>query len=261
MPKKILSTKNYRLFQNNNGENRPLDVNRHRKLLGSMKKYGFLEVFPIIVTRNGDDHFIVKDGQHRLAFAESLGLPVYYVEDSTDFDVATINSTSKVWNLGDYAQKYASNGIKSYQEGLEFAEKHGLPISTAFCLLAGTTSFSNFDELFLTGKFKVKDRKWADSVAGIYGPITTMSSSMKKNARLLEACMAVCRVPDFDPSRLLSGAERCREKLLSFSTREAYLDMLETVYNFGRSKLVGLKSAAMMAMRDRSAVKPRESSR
>lgn len=251
--KKILNTRNYRLFQNNSGENRPLDIKKHRKLMESMKKYGFLECFPIVVARNGSDQLIVKDGQHRLTIAESLGLPVYYVEDKTNFDVAVVNCAAKVWALRDYAQKHAANGIKPYQEGLEFAELHQLPVGTAFGLLAGTTSFHNYYEQFLDGTFKIKDRAWADAVASIYGPLAGMSAAVR-NARMLEACMAVCRVPDFDSRRLLSGAERCREKLLSYSTRDAYLDMLETVYNFGRSKLVGLKATAMMAMRERNAV-------
>jgi hypothetical protein len=250
--KKILNTRNYRLFQNNSGENRPLDIKRHKKLLESMKKYGFLECFPIVVARNGGEHLTVKDGQHRLACAETLGLSVYYVEDKTNFDVAIVNSTAKVWVPKDYAQKFAANGVKSYQEGLEFAERHSLPIGVAFALLGGTTSFGNIVEQFYDGTFKIKDRTWADAVASIYGPLTTMSAVVK-NARMLEACMAVCRVPDFDAKRLLANAERCREKLVSYSTRDAYLQMLEDIYNFGRKHLVGLKSAAMMAMRERNA--------
>jgi ParB-like chromosome segregation protein Spo0J len=78
--KKIVNTRNYRLFERDSGENRPLDIKKHKKLMESMKKYGFLEVFPVVVTRNGGDKLIVKDGQHRIAIAEALGLPVYYVE-------------------------------------------------------------------------------------------------------------------------------------------------------------------------------------
>jgi hypothetical protein len=155
--------------------------------------------------------------------------------------------------LKDYAQKFIANGIKSYQEGLEFAEAYGLPLGKAFALLAGTTTFCNLQEQFYDGTFKVKDRAWADAVAGIYAPLTLLSAALK-NERCLEACMAVCRVPDFDGKRLLHGAERCREKLVAYSTRDAYLDMMEHVYNFNRNKLVGLKAAAMMAMRERNAV-------
>ena len=249
----VKSTKNYRLF-GRSAENRPLDMKKHRKLEQSMTLYGFLPSFPIVCFRGDDKQLIVKDGQHRLAIAESLGLAVYWTEEVVDFDVAIVNSAAKVWQLKDYAQKFSANGVKAYEEGLDFAEHYGLPIGTAFALLAGTTTFGNVSEVFNDGTFKIKDRAWADAVAGIYGPMVLLSPSMK-NARFIEACMAVCRVPEFCSKRMLQNAERCREKLVPYSTRDAYLDMLEQVYNFGRAKLLGLKSQATMVMRERNAVK------
>ncbi len=249
--KKIQSTRNYRLFERHTSENRPLDIKKHRKLHDSMKRYGFLESFPIVCHRNGDNHLIVKDGQHRLLIAETLSLPVHWVEEKVDFDVAVINCAAKIWGLRDYAQKFVANGHKAYQEGLDFSEDHGVPIGTAFALLAGTTSFGNCQNQFVDGTFKVRDRSWADAVAGIYAPLSLMAPALKNN-RFVEACMAVCRIKDFDPKRLLANAERCREMLVSYSTRDAYLDMMETIYNFHRKQLVGLKTLAVMAMRERN---------
>lgn len=255
--KKILNTRNYRMFERHSGENRPLDIKKHKGLMESMKKYGFLEVFPIVVYRNGSDQLIVKDGQHRLAIAETLGLPVFYVEDKTDFDVAEANIAVIRWQLRDFAEKYAANGIKSYQEGLEFSEQHKLPIGVTFALLAGTISYTNIDEQFISGAFKVKDRTWAEAVAGIYGPLVALSKEVK-GTKMIEACMAVTRVADFDARRLLKGAERCREKLVSYSTRDANLDMLENIYNFHRSQLVALKINAITAMRERNAANQKQ---
>jgi len=65
--------------------------------------------------------------------------------------------------------------------------------------------------------------------------------------------MAVCRVAGLDVTRLRSGAKRRRDRLISYSTRDAYLGMLEEVYNFGRHSLVALKMEATAAMRARSA--------
>jgi hypothetical protein len=259
MAKRILNTKNYRLFISNNGDNRPLDTREHRKLLESMRKHGFLECFPIVVTRNGGDKLVVKDGQHRLQFAESLGLPVYYVEDTSNFEVSHIQGTTKAWAAKDYAMRYAMNGVKSYQEGISFAEIHGFPVSTAFSLLAGTVSFGNVRRDFQNGEFEVKDKEWAETVAGVYKGLLSLSTTLRPTARLLEACMAVCRVSDFDPGRLLAGADKCRDRLVPYSTRESYLDMLEDVYNYNRSRLVGLKAQAVMAIRERSAVKSKGS--
>lgn len=82
-----------------------------------------------------------------------------------------------------------------------------------------------------------------------------------KGARLTEACMAACRVPGFDAKRLLAGAERCRERLVPYATRDAYLDLLETLYNWGRKQLVGLKALAVMALRERRPAGPRKVAR
>lgn len=248
--RKVQATKNYRMFCRS-GENRPLDLKKHQKLLESMKLYGFLACFPIVCVRDSTGQLIVKDGQHRLAIAESIGLTVHWLEEEVDFDVAVINCTSKTWVLRDYAQKFAANGNAEYQIGLDFADRHHLPVGTAFALLAGTTGFSNCDTAFLDGSFQVKDQPWANAVAGIYSPLVARSPSLR-HARFLEACMACCRVASFDSKRLLQNAERCRDKLVSYSTRDAYLDMLEAVYNFGRVKLVGLKIEAVLAMRERN---------
>lgn len=249
---KIQSTRNYRLFERVGGkENRPLEPKRHRALLVSMKRFGFLDVFPIVCTRDADGRLIVKDGQHRLSFAETLGLPVHYVVAETEFDVAVVNSSAKPWTVLDYARKYAAQGLAPYAELLEFQERHAIPIGLATSLLSGTTSWGNVREAFYTGVWKIKDRDWADAVAGLYCGMCRMSPELK-NARFVEACMSVCRVPEFSAERLLTNAARCREKLVPYSTRDAFLEMLENVYNFGRSKMVGLKAAAIMAMRERS---------
>lgn len=232
-------------------DNRPSDMKKHKKLQQSMERYGYLKSFPIVVRKEGDV-YIVKDGQHRLMIAQKLGLEVWWVEEDVDFDIAAINSTAKTWVLKDYAERYAEGGLADYQEGLDFAKSHGLALGTAFALLAGTTTFSNIHDNFIDGTFQVKDRAWADAVIGIYVPLSTMSSDLK-NVRFIEACMAVCRVPSFCPTRLLQGAKKCREKLVSYSTRDAYLDMIEAIYNYGRTQLVGLKSLATMAMRERNA--------
>ena len=250
--KKINVTKNYRLFNRDNLENRRFYKKKHKRLYQSMQLLGFLSCFPIVCRRGPDKKLVVEDGQHRLAFAEELGLPVYWVEEEVEFDIGKINSTPVIWQPKDHAEKYAAQGKKAYQEGLEFSTVHRLPVGTAFSLLSGTTTFSNVSEAFYAGDFAVRDRAWADAVAKIYGPLVRLNPKIR-NARFVEACMAICRVDGFDSARLIRGAERCRDKLAAYSTREAYLDMLEEIYNFGRKTLVGLKAAATMAMRNRNA--------
>lgn len=247
---RIQSTKDFAIFTRS-PENRPLCLKKHRKLEESLEKYGFLRCFPIVVVRDAKGQLVIKDGQHRLAIASAKGLTVFWVEEKVDFDVAVVNSTAKVWVLADYAQKHAANGLKVYQEGMDFSARHHLPLGTAFALLAGTTSFSNTESEFVDGTFRVKDRTWADSVAGIYSAMTSFSPSIQSQ-RFIEACMAVCRAESFDSKRLIQNAGRCREKLVSYSTKEAYLLMIEEVFNFGRVKRVGIKAEAENAMKARN---------
>jgi hypothetical protein len=248
--KKIQSTKNYRLFTRSE-DNRETDLGKHEKLMQSMKVYGFIPGFPIVVRRGQNSSLIVKDGQHRLLVAETLGLPVYWVEEEIDFSIAMVNSTAKTWLLKDYAKTFAKNGLADYQDVLDFHESNKVPISIAFSLLAGVTEFTSISTSVVAGKFKIKDRSWADAVVGIYNPLVKLQPDAA-NARLLKACMAVCRVLQFDQDRLLRCAERCRDKLVAHNTRDACLEMLEKIYNFGQSNLFALKLSAQAAMRDRN---------
>lgn len=252
MASKITTTKNYRLFKRSDN-NRPVDVKKHKKLENSLKKYGYLSSFPIVCHRNGDSHLIVKDGQHRLTISETLGIPVSYVIEEVDFDIASINCTGRVWQLVDYARTHAANGKKAYVVGLEFMAQHDLPVGSTFAMLGGSCNFSNVSRSFIDGTFKVKDLAWAESVARIYSPLVQLSSVIKRTA-CLDACMAVCRVPEFDAKRFLHGAEKCRDRLVAYSNKEAYLALFEELYNYNRKSLFGLKSAATMAMRNRNGV-------
>jgi len=248
--RKVNVTKSYRLFELSE-KNRPLNIGKHKRLERSMKEYGFLACFPIVCCRNGDKHLVVKDGQHRLAIAENLGLPVYWIEETIDFDVAVVNNGQLVWVPRDYALSWAARGVEAYKEGIEFADAHRLPVAVAFGLLAGTVSYRNVWPDFIAGTFKIKDRLYAQRVASIYSATVAMAPRLR-NARFIEACMAVCRIESFDLSRFTQGLDRCREKLVPYSTRDAYLDMIEAVYNFGRKNLSPLKVSALQAMRERN---------
>lgn len=247
----IRATKNYKLFKRS-PDNRPTNVKARKKLVGSMKHYGWLRCFPLVAVRNGDGHLIVKDGQHRLDIAEWLGLAVHWVEEKQDFDVAETASGQKSWSLNDYAQCFAAKGVQSYIDGLEFVTRYSISTGIGFAILAGTTGFTNIEKEFIGGTFKIKDRKWAEDVATIYSGISALAPCLR-TSHFIAACMGVCRVDGFDGKRLIHNANRCREKLVAYATREAYLDLLETVYNYGRQKqLIPLKIMAINAMKARN---------
>jgi len=234
-------------------ENRIVDLKQHKKLRDSMKTYGFLPAFPIVCHRNGTAGLVVDDGQHRLALAEELGLPVHYVVEDAKFDIAFINCTSKGWGLRDYAAKFAANGIESYLEGLQFCEQYNIPIGTGFGLLAGTVSINNVIDEYRSGTFKIKEREHADMVAGLYSRLVELSPILKTNP-CIYACVSVCRVDGFEPERLISSASRNREKLVRYSSKDGFLDLFDELYNFKYSKKIPLKFMATEAMKSRNVI-------
>lgn len=232
---KLQCTKNYRLFTRS-VDNRPLNLRKRRDLRSSMKAYGFIPSQAISVMRDKDKSLVVKDGQHRLALAEELGLPVYYVVDEVDWDVAAINNTPKTWSIADYAMKFSANGLKDYTELLEFCETHSVPHALAAAILNGSSSFSGgVSKMFKSGRFKIKDRPYAAMVVETYKGILE-GSKEAANRPCLEACMAACRVESFDPDRLRHSAVSRRDEIVRFATRESYLKLFEDLYNFHRSR-------------------------
>lgn len=246
---KINVTKDYRLFGRSD-KNRVLNVDKRKQLRKSMEEQGFLPCFPIVCMRDETKSLIVLDGQHRLALAETLGLPVYWYEAESEFDVPLVNGGIEKWNLRAFAESFAARGLEPYQDAIEFSESYSVPLGLAFSMLGGTVSFSNIRDAVYEGRFQVKDRPWADKVAAVYSRIVQLQPRCR-NAQLIAACMCVCRVSGFKVERLLKGAERCVDKLQCFSNKDAYLDMLETIYNFGQTSLVPLKINAIQAMRER----------
>jgi hypothetical protein len=250
----IEMTMDYSLFTKHEA-NRRFNERKHSKLVRSMKKHGFLPYWPVVVYKNGGKPpYPIEDGQHRVNIAEGLKLPIYYVECDREFDIAEINNTQKVWQTIDYAETHAAKGIQAYIDVLEFDLQHKIGITNAASLLGGVTSYAHMRTAFESGTFKTKDREWADKVVNIYRPIKGMCSVLTQP--FLLACMAVCRVPEFEPARMIHSADRCRDKLVPYGHRDGYLTMMEDVYNHGRSKtkLIPLKFMAQNAMEERGVV-------
>ena len=246
--KTIMTTKNYRLFQVSE-DNRPLNLSKRKALRDSMKAYGFLKSFPISCVKKGGK-LIVKDGQNRLALAEELRLPVYYVIEDVDYDIATINNAQEKWTMTDYAMKWASQGKSSYIKLMAFIESHGIPISVSSSILCGQAYLCGQGKRqFKKGEFEILDYEFADRVAGVYTQLIALSSSVR-NRNCLAALIAAMQVKGFEPKRLLDGAKKRPEKLKPYSTRDSYLEMIEDLYNFHRQKLVSIKMPALQGLRD-----------
>jgi hypothetical protein len=249
---KLQRTKNYSQFFYTK-ENRDVDIlhlkPQHKALRESMQQYGFLPAFPLMVrTQNG--RFAVVDGQHRLTFAKELGLEVFFVIDDKDVNISAVNQAQANWSPKDYANRWAHAGRPDYVEAIAFANEHNAPLVLAFAMLAGTTTSGNIMWRVKDGSYQIKARELAHRVMSIYRDLTAVNSKAK-GARLIEALWACCHVDYFDESRLIETVSRRPGLLSQAGTRDAYLDALTEIYNFGRKAQAPLRFDAEQAMRNR----------
>lgn len=246
----LRTTKDYSMFEQSN-DNRPVNLDKRKKLMLSMQEHGFLPAYPLHVNRTRSGKLLIRDGQHRFAVAQKLGLAVWYVVLDDDINIADINNTQIPWNPVDYIMSFAAQGKNDYAELNDFRVRHHLPAMSAAAILSGCQAISNIKPRFVAGEFKVKNRERAEVIGATYSALCNLNRKVR-NARCLAAVYACAHVPTFDHKRLLAGAERCIDKLVSYSTNDAYLTMLEDIYNFGRKQREPLKIPAQNIMRQRN---------
>ena len=126
-----------------------IDTNRaiknNRDLKESLKTYGWLKSRPLVVNQNNQ----VLDGQHRLVYAQELGIPVHFqIEITKDRKhdeelILSLNKSQKVWRLYDYIQSHAIKGVKFHQEVKDFEEEFKLGISNSIVICVGSNNGTN----------------------------------------------------------------------------------------------------------------------
>ena len=254
MKYRLQETRDYRRFSFTN-ENRPVYIlnltPQHKKLRESMREFGFLPSFPLMVREVGN-RLVIIDGQHRFTFAKEFGLAVYFVVVDTKLDIARLNGTQRSWGVKDHASRWAKDVTcpqhADYQEAIDFAERYGVTLSFAFAMLAGTIVFKNIETQFHGGTFKVKNRELANRVGETYRSMVAIRRFLH-NGNFLAALWACSHVDYFDSARLIEKATRRPEMLTQYATRESYIEMLEEIYNFNQRTRAPLKFDAQEIMR------------
>lgn len=119
----------------------------------SIKDNNMLISNPIIVDKN----FYVIDGQHRLAAARDLKLPIYYFQlmiDAIENPSAIVSiNTQKRWTLTDYIQYYAKLGFEEYIRFLNIMKLYDAP-QTVVLYLAKCHGGHSFSDTVRSGKLR-----------------------------------------------------------------------------------------------------------
>lgn len=251
-PDELHWTNDYRMFvKDKRNRDVNLDSKKHKELLKSIKDCGYLSQYPIVVFRNSDGEFVIKEGQTRFQISMMLGITFCFVVSKVEVDSYDLENVGpEPWSQKDIAVNFASRGLDNYAELNEFVNRTGIPYGLAAKLLSGNSSSSIVTQ-FRTQKFVVTDREYAEVVADLKMHFEAFDKKMT-GTHLIKALAAVARVPYFDKSKLLKGMRANPGMLRKYSNRDDFLTMLEELYNYrNRSESVPLKVDALNALNAR----------
>jgi hypothetical protein len=192
-----------------------------------MYEKGFLKSFPISCLKEGN-RLVVSDGQHRLAAAELLGIPVHYVIEETAVDPASIPSQKK-WDTKDYINRHAASGNEAYVYMKDFAEHFGITENTAYKMLTDDVSNNRRNE-FITGKATIRAKQEAIIAANC------ARNCKNNNKNLLINPMALTvyklKLLDIDLSDAAMRIETNADQMNRFNSVEMGMFEVEKAYNF-----------------------------
>ncbi len=147
----IKKTTDYGIFKKIVGNRRP-NPNHIKALESAISEHDLLPENPIIV----NEQMEIIDGQHRLAAAQRMRRPIYYVikKGASLDEIRLLNTHVILWHLDDYLQSYVQQGKEDYLILQEFARTYNLGISVALSLLSGADTYKPY---LLIKKFKAGD--------------------------------------------------------------------------------------------------------
>jgi len=227
--------------------NRRINPAYVKRLAGKISEHNLLHDFPIVVSKNKNGKWTVLDGQHRLAAAEMLRVPIYYVVDGENFDlqqVIRINEPTPGWKWNDFIDAYKKLGKRDYGQLREFKEESGLSYSLCISLLTGDMGQAGGGTLqkFRAGNFRIKSYDGARRVANIVNAFRQHGIDYAIHRSFIVAIAKLCTIPTFDEGRLIGKLEHWSHHLDKRSTFGQYVELLEKIYNSGvqRRHLVSL---------------------
>lgn len=229
----IYKTKNYDQFYLING-NRDIDEKHVQRLIESMTDEECIS--PVQVNEKME----LIDGQHRFRALEKMGRYVYYyiVKGANVRTVQKLNTTVKQWDRKSFLKSNVDLENEDYIQYKEFEEKFKLGHIADLLLLSGSTSSNNLRTLveeFSANKFEVKDMKGAIKKAEMLLEIKPFYKGYRSRSFLL-ASLICWKNKQFDWSKFVHKCSYQQKKLITCSTVEQALEMIEEVYNYNQKK-------------------------
>lgn len=237
---KIFKTSDYSIFGVNK-HNRAVDETHVKRVVKSMRENGFNPDFPILVNKSD---MTVIDGQHRLAAAKILRIPVYFkfaMEEYTAAAIMEINSTSKKWSWLDFATTMAHDTslpncndflmlINTYEK-----TKDVLNFTTLIAIIATKGEKTNvvFKQKAATFKFEIPNRFFE-----YVELLRKVKAVAKYGNHFQEALWCAFNDANFKEATFLEVAPKMR-RMSNFLTNKMEI---QRVYNYKRRLCIDIVS-------------------
>jgi hypothetical protein len=227
----IYQTTNYDLFHLL-PENRVVDLVHVRKLVAMITQSNLLHVKPLDVTAD----LGIIDGQHRLAAARELGLPVYYKisQQLSEADITTLNVAQKNWQGPDYLHYWSVKGRTDYLALTKFWQRHpSLSFSNAKMMLGGSSN--NRAQEFRAGSWKASDEAYKGELAAVLVERVAAETPFKQAMHtgfVAAVYHCVANVEDFNSKVFLEKILKQPRTLVPCASHKQYLAMFDEIYNY-----------------------------
>lgn len=226
----VYKTTDYEQF-NFHENNRSVNPSHKQKLKASIKKSNLLAAQPITVNESGE----IIDGQHRFTCAKELKLPIYYirVEGLRIDDAITLNVNTKNWHWQDYLRYWIDQGNEEYIYFQLFLEKYEMNYSVSVGLLGlgRATSGNELTDIFNSGKFKAKNKDYAEDIGNRLHDLQQYGSFATDRSFVL-AFDDVMRMEGFRYNTFINKVQMAPDRFTKCTNTESYLRMMEDVYNY-----------------------------
>lgn len=241
----VYSTTDYARFRMING-NRQLNENKINKIIREIGSGNdMLRYYPLQVRENAD-RLDILDGQHRFYISKHLKRPVHYIlvkENKSMPEIAKVNSNVEKWKPEDFVNCYIQHGNNNYQVLRDFIDKYGFSLSVTLRLLktgapGNEMAHPEVGEEFRAGTFTVEHLSAAEELGDLVHLFKDFG-----NYRSRPFVIAIYRIkkaglvtiPD-----LFAAYKEKPEMLTQQANYKAYINTLEQIYNYRKSKRIYL---------------------
>ena len=247
---KFFSTQNYAMFEQHE-YNR--DVRKTKVLEMSMQKYGFDHGFPIrCIKSTNAGKLLITHGHHRFFVASKLGIPFWVIVAKNDIGLFESESSAHSWTINDFTSARARAGETPANAVMKYHQETGIPMGVCLSLVGGEgASSSNKQDDIKRGTYRVGDMKHANEIAYVVKYLLAAGFDFVQRRDFVTALSKCLLVPEFSAKDFLQRATTHRKHMEQKRSQDAYLELIEMIYNRGRGAKIPLAFMAREASRMR----------